>query len=81
MTHASVELIEAMLGHCPPVSETSPSACGAQIERGWPVWASKTSSKNWGSQPDSDRRQRDDREVDCPRCLVLEDAAREGRAM
>lgn len=83
MIHASVELVEAMLGVAPAASseQQSPNwswpACGApngSIENA--LWA----TEGYASCPGSGAHE-EKGTVDCPACLVAMDAALEGRAV
>lgn len=67
MTHASVELIDAMLGVAPAIPSFK-SACGLDTWAHHAVWAEIGGADDSGV-------------VDCHRCLVAMDAAREVRAL
>jgi hypothetical protein len=77
VTHASLELLEAIRGVAPwangNVSEIY-SACGEEDGREWPAFASIGWAMGGGTCDDT-------RPVDCPRCLVAIDAALEGRLL
>lgn len=84
MTHASVELVEAMAGVAP--FKTSPASTVASLSRACdrvedfgencpiPAFA-------WDVKRKCIDTTRSAHEVTCPRCLVAQDAAREGRVL
>lgn len=83
MTHASVELVEAMAGVAPrlvadangPVCDPVCGAWGPDVTQNYTIPAFGWGSRGIGAIPT-----RADA-VTCPRCQVAMDAAREGRVL